>query len=204
MTELERQILVGVLLSLTIAVRLVAHHEAGGMFRTQDDGLEREGGRLVGLLLRLVFLVGGLGTMVAWAVWPALVPGNVALPAWAHALGVVLAEAGVVLLVWVHIALGVHFSGTLHLRGDHQLVQHGPYASVRHPMYTSFLLLFGGLSLLTGNLLVAAITLGSQVWTIGWRLSAEEASLAARFGEAWAHYRARTGAILPRLATPPR
>lgn len=199
MTETERQLVVGVLLTLTIAVRLVAHHTAGGMFRDQDDGLQREGGRAVGLLLRLVFLVGGLGAVVAWIVRPDVVPGGVSLPGWAHWLGVGLAEAGVALLVWVHIALGVQFSGTLHLRDDHQLIQHGPYARVRHPMYTSFLLLFGGLALLTGNVVIASVLLGSQAWTVGWRLPAEERSLASRFGEAWATYRARTGALTPWL-----
>ena len=197
MTEPERQLVVGVLLTLVLGVRAVSHAAAGGMFRRQDDGLEREGGTVVGLLLRLVFLVGGLGLLVAWIMQPQLVPGNVALPPWAHWLGLGLAEAGALLLVAVHLALGIHFSGTLHLRDDHQLVRHGPYGRIRHPMYTSFLLFFGGLALLTGNGLVALITLGSQVWTIGVRLPAEESSLKARFGPAWDEYRARTGVLTP-------
>lgn len=198
MLDETRAILVLTLLALTIGVRLVAHHEAGGLLRDQADGMAREGGTVVAVVLRLVFLVGGLGGTVAWALSPELLPGSLAVPGWAAWLGVASAVAGLVLLVWVHIALGVHFSGTLHLRDGHRLVQHGPYARVRHPMYTSFLLLLGGLSVVMGNVPLAVVLLGSQVWVLWFRLPAEEASLAAAFPEAWPAYRARTGALLPR------
>ncbi len=193
----ERQLLVGVLLSLILLVRIVSHQEAGGMFRDQSDGLEREG-RLLGYVARFAFLVGGVGGAFLWCWRAELVPLNLPLPVAAHWLGLGLVEAGVALLVWVQIALGVHFSGTLHLREGHQLVQHGPYARIRHPMYTSFLLLFTGLGLLTGNGLLAAIMLGSQVWVLGWRLPQEEAMLEQQFGDLWREYRGRTGAVLPR------
>jgi protein-S-isoprenylcysteine O-methyltransferase Ste14 len=66
-------------------------------------------------------------------------------------------------------------------------------------MYSAFLLLFAGLSLLTSNLVLAAILLGSQVWVLAWRLGAEESQLAERFGDQWHDYRRRTGALFPRL-----
>lgn len=199
MNVFERQLLVGALFGLVIAIRMVAHHEAGGFFRDQDDGLAREGGRLLALLVRLAAVVFGIGGLALWSVAPSWVPGNLELPGWTHWLGLGLTEAGLVLLIWVHTALGVHFSGTLHLREDHRLVQRGPYAAVRHPMYTSFLLLFTGFGLLTGNTLIAAVSLGSQVWVLSWRLRLEEASLEQQFGEEWTRYRARTGALVPRL-----
>ncbi|MEM7160733.1 MAG: isoprenylcysteine carboxylmethyltransferase family protein, partial [Myxococcota bacterium] len=118
-------------------------------------------------------------------------------------LALVSTIAGIVLLVWVHIALGVHFSGTLHIRGDHELVQHGPYAWVRHPMYTSFLLLLGGLSALIANAIIGAVLLGSQVWVLVARLPSEEASLAKTFPTTWPDYRRRTGALLPRWSGRP-
>ncbi|MBX2804283.1 MAG: isoprenylcysteine carboxylmethyltransferase family protein [Myxococcales bacterium] len=200
MTMEERQLAVLVVLSLTVGLRLLAHGQAGGMFRDQSDGVQAEGGTAVAVLLRLVFLAGGLGGVLAWWVDPGWLPGALVLPGWASWLGLGMAELGVLLLAWVHMALGVHFSGTLHLRDDHQLVRTGPYARVRHPMYTSFLLLFTGLSLLTGNVLIAAVLLGSQVWVLWWRLPVEEAQLAQRFGAAWPAYVARTGALLPRVS----
>lgn len=199
----ERQLAVFMLLGLVLAVRIVAHREAGGMFRDQSDGYEAEG-RLMGAIARAVFLLGGLGSVAAWLVAPQLLPLSLSLPSWTAWPALAATELGLVLLVWVQLALGVHFSGTLHLRDDHALVQSGPYARVRHPMYTAFLLILGGLSVLVGNLLVAAMLLGSQVWVLLLRLPIEEARLRQRFGPAWDEYRARTGALLPTPNTPRR
>ncbi|MEM9655769.1 MAG: isoprenylcysteine carboxylmethyltransferase family protein [Actinomycetota bacterium] len=194
-----RQLAVLILFSLTLLLRIVAHRQAGGVTRDQSDGIELEGGTAVAVLMRLLFLVGGLGGIITWMIAPDLLPGSVELPAVVHWIGIGLAEAGLVLLMAVHVALGVHFSGTLHLRGDHRLVRTGPYARIRHPMYTSFLLLFGGLSVLIANVPIAVILLGSQVWVIGWRLPKEEAQLAARFGGEWHHYRSDTARLVPRF-----
>jgi protein-S-isoprenylcysteine O-methyltransferase Ste14 len=199
MTFEQRQLAVGVLLSVVLLVRLIAHHEAGGLFRDQSDGFRQEGGRAVSVVLRLVFFVGGLLGVGIWlATGWSPVPVHVA--GWAQWLAVGMTVLGTGLLVWVHIALGLHFSGTLHLRDDHRLVQSGPYAWVRHPMYTSFLLLLGGFSVLVGDVVLAGILLGSQVWVLGFRLPHEEAQLAERFPADWPGYRARTGAVLPRMA----
>lgn len=194
-----RRLAIGLIISLVLAVRITAHRQAGGMLRDQSDGLEREGGIVVALLLRLIFLIGGLGGLTVWLIDPGLLPGSIDLPAAAEWAGVVLAEAGLILLVAVHLALGVHFSGTLHTADDHRLVTNGPYAVVRHPMYTSFLLMFGGFGLLTGNVPLALLLLGSQAWVLGVRLGREEAQLAELFADEWERYRASTGAVIPRL-----
>ncbi|MEM7339934.1 MAG: isoprenylcysteine carboxylmethyltransferase family protein [Actinomycetota bacterium] len=195
-----RQLAVLILLSIAVLIRLFAHQQAGGIQRDQSDGVALEGGAVIAVGLRLVFLVGGLGGTIAWLISPDLIPGSIDLPAWAHWFGIALAETGVVLLAAVHVALGVHFSGTLHLREDHQLVRSGPYARIRHPMYTSFLLLFVGLSLVMANVPLAVLMLSSQAWVIGWRLPIEEAQLADRFGHRWDEYRAGTGALVPTLS----
>jgi len=191
----ERRLAVGILLSLTLLVRFLAQQHAGGVMRDQSDGLAREN-RAVAWTMRLGALVALIG-VVAWLATGVVLPGSVTLPGWVHGGGLVLAEAGAVLLVWVQHALGLQLSGTLHLREDHQLVQHGPYAKVRHPMYTAFVLLFTGIGLLMQNVPVLVMMLATQVWTVGLRLPAEERSLHERFGEAWEAYRQRTGALTP-------
>ncbi|MEM9465011.1 MAG: isoprenylcysteine carboxylmethyltransferase family protein [Actinomycetota bacterium] len=196
-----RRLAVVVIITLVVAVRLVAHSQAGGMLRDQSDGLEREGGVVVGIALRLVFLVGGLGGLGVWIADPDALPGTIELPAAAQWAGLAVAEAGLILLIAVHLALGVHFSGTLHSPDDHRLVTSGPYARIRHPMYTSFLLLFAGFGLLTGNVPLMAVMFGSQAWVLGVRLRHEEAQLAERFADDWARYRSSTGALVPRFGT---
>ena len=169
-----RQLAVLILLGILLGVRVVAQKQAGGMTRDQSDGIELEGGRGVAIALRLFFLVGGVGGMVAWLVVPEYLPGNLDLPAWVHWLAIGLTGAGIVLLVAVHLALGVHFSGTLHLRDNHDLVQSGPYARIRHPMYTALLMIFLGFSLLIANVWIAVVLLASQAWILFWRLRLEE------------------------------
>ena len=192
----QRQLAVGILLSITLIVRILASREAGGLFRDQSDGLAREKGRGLAIVVRL-FALAAVGAMSTWVLTGWSLPGSVEVPPAAAWAGLAFAESGLVLLIWVHLALGVHFSGTLHLRPDHRLVTSGPYARVRHPMYTAFILLFAGLGLLIGSVPLAVGLLATQAWTVLWRLPAEEASLRERFSEDWTAYRRQTGALTP-------
>lgn len=196
MTLEERRLVVGVLFSLTLAVRILAMFQARGW--KHGDGIRREG-RWLGVVFRAFVAVVGIGGIVAWVAWPPILPLPVAVPGWLSWAALAAAEAGLVLLIAVHLALGANFSGTLHLQQDHRLVDTGPYRWIRHPMYTSFLLLLGGLAILVGDLLVGATIVASQVWVIGFRLKDEEAMMAERFGAEWERFRARRGALLPRL-----
>ncbi|MEM6640631.1 MAG: isoprenylcysteine carboxylmethyltransferase family protein [Pseudomonadota bacterium] len=194
----ERRLAVAGVLLLLFAVRLIAHRAAGGMARDQSDGIALEGGRSVALALRLTVLVFGLIPAVIWCVAPTRLPGQLDLPDITYWAALASALAGLLLLIFVHRALGRQFSGTLHLRDDHQLVTHGPYSRIRHPMYTAFLLLLGGLATLIGNAWIAVVLLGSQVWVLLVRLPLEEAQLNERFGQAWQEHCHRTGRLLPR------
>ena len=80
---------------------------------------------------------------------------------------------------------------------DHELVRTGPYAVVRHPIYTSMLgmLVATGLVQTWWPVLIAAVLIyiaGMEV-----RIRAEEALLAARFGESFVRYRASVPAYIP-------
>lgn len=59
------------------------------------------------------------------------------------------------LAMWVfrrtHKELGRNWSITLEIRDKHELIRRGPYALVRHPMYTSFLLMGVGQAFLLPN-----------------------------------------------------
>jgi protein-S-isoprenylcysteine O-methyltransferase Ste14 len=84
-------------------------------------------------------------------------------------------------------------------KNDHELVQHGPYRWIRHPLYTlgSVLLLSLGLMLTSwvvlGFALVAFVTFRFVVVPI------EERELVAKFGDAYRHYMRRTGAMTPKI-----
>src|SRR3954447_15519396 len=59
---------------------------------------------------------------------------------WVGATGLCLTVAGCAIAVWARVMLGSNWSGTVTLKRDHELVRTGPYALVRHPIYSGFLL----------------------------------------------------------------
>lgn len=63
------------------------------------------------------------------------------LSEWHHSIGgVVCLAVGLWLFYRSHADLSTNWSVTLELRENHQLITHGVYRSIRHPMYSAFLL----------------------------------------------------------------
>jgi protein-S-isoprenylcysteine O-methyltransferase Ste14 len=58
------------------------------------------------------------------------------LPDWLRGLGFGIGLFSIALVVWAQLELGRQFSPQLQLRQGHHLVTSGPYAHVRHPLYT--------------------------------------------------------------------
>lgn len=126
----------------------------------------------------------------------ALAPAGAELPL--AGAGVVLAWAGAGLNVWAKLTLGRWFSASFGVKQGHELITRGPYAIVRHPMYTGLVALGVGL----GVAYDSAITLGlALVFVVPFVLHAliEEQLFARHFGDAWTAYRARVPMLVPGL-----
>src|ERR1041384_4087118 len=54
-------------------------------------------------------------------------------------LFVLIAAAGVIFMWWARLHLGRLWSASVTRKADHHIVQSGPYAFVRHPIYTGLL-----------------------------------------------------------------
>lgn len=59
---------------------------------------------------------------------------------WLATMGVILCAAGVGLAIWARVYLGRNWGMPMSLRQDHELVTSGPYAYVRHPIYSGIIL----------------------------------------------------------------
>ena len=115
------------------------------------------------------------------------------------AIGLALAVAGVALCVWAKVHLKTNFTVTLGIKQDHALITSGPYALVRHPMYTGFLLQFlGGAVLYDSGATLLLLFLPFAVFFC-WQSAAEEKLLVDRFGDAYRRYRLTTGRLLPKF-----
>ena len=85
-------------------------------------------------------------------------------------------------------ALGKHWRIEAGLNPDHELVQSGVYGIVRHPIYTSMLLVVTATCLMLAPLYLLPTSLLLYVAGTEIRVRAEEELLAGRFGEAFAQY----------------
>ena len=121
------------------------------------------------------------------------------LPLWRLGLSV-LFLALAALLSWTAVpALGRQWRIEAGLSSDHQLVTTGPYAVVRHPIYTSMLCMLLG----TGFMITPVRTLlvASLLFIVGMeiRVRVEDKLLASRFGEQFLAYRRSVPAYVPFL-----
>lgn len=114
--------------------------------------------------------------------------------------GLSLFLTGWFLVLWARWVLGslygVSTSFAAPLQVQHRLVQHRPYAVVRHPMYLGYWLLLPGLILVYRTwtpLLFLAVCLVSFYR----RARLEDIVLAERFGQDWQAYAERTKFLIP-------
>jgi protein-S-isoprenylcysteine O-methyltransferase Ste14 len=120
----------------------------------------------------------------------------VPLALWPATLGVVLGYAGLAFTVWARFAIADNWSNVVQVKHGHELVVHGPYRWVRHPIYAGLLLMFAGTALAVGEwraVLAVAIAVGAF-----WRkLTIEENAMRGEFGDAYERYAEETRALIP-------
>jgi len=116
---------------------------------------------------------------------------------WIAMLGAILTAAGVAFAIWSRWHIGKNWSAQVTIRQEHELIRSGPYARIRHPIYTGLLLAVAGTAIAIGE--YRAIV-GFAVIAIGFVVKAkrEEAFLATQFGPAFDEHRRQTGFFLPR------
>ncbi|MDQ1707101.1 MAG: hypothetical protein QOJ88_312 [Pyrinomonadaceae bacterium] len=161
---------------------------------------KRNRGSLVGLALQ------GLSYAIVWSVHREFLTPIISGSSLREALSVVGSVIAMVVAaasVWLVIAavktLGKEWSLTARLVEGHKLATSGPYAYVRHPIYTAMLgmLTATGLAISRWQSLVAALVvfmLGTII-----RLRSEEKLLREAFGEEFEVYAQRVAALVPGL-----
>ncbi|HEV3396559.1 MAG TPA: isoprenylcysteine carboxylmethyltransferase family protein [Xanthobacteraceae bacterium] len=111
--------------------------------------------------------------------------------------GLALDLAGVAFAICARVMLGRNWSGmVMTVKEDHQLVQSGPYAIVRHPIYTGLASAILGTALTVGTL-ASYIGVAAGLTALLVRIHVEEKLMADQFGEAHAAYRRRTKKLIP-------
>jgi protein-S-isoprenylcysteine O-methyltransferase Ste14 len=131
----------------------------------------------------------------------ASIPKNINNLLWERKLplsivAVAIVLVGLFILIWARSALGVNWNANAETKEWQALVQKGPYAKVRHPMYTGLVTMVLGSAIEYGRMLGVVILV---VFIAGFCLKAlqEESILTKRYGNAYQEYKAKTKAFIP-------
>jgi protein-S-isoprenylcysteine O-methyltransferase Ste14 len=113
-------------------------------------------------------------------------------------VGVVLIWIGIAVALWARWHLGQYWSGRITIKEGHKLIRTGPYARLRHPIYTGLVLASAGTAIEVDQWRCIA---GVCIILLGFWIKArrEEALLTKEFGTEFDEHRRSTGFLLPKL-----
>jgi protein-S-isoprenylcysteine O-methyltransferase Ste14 len=171
-------------------------HQAGERVMPDHEAVEREGRGMFAVRVSLFFIL--LGWLALYAINPTWMRVlSVPFPDWLRWIGFALGLASLGFWSWTQVALGKEWSPQLQLRKEHNLVTTGPYARIRHPLYTAMFGYGTSLALVTANwfFIVFAITAMAGLCA---RVPKEEQMLIKEFGEEYQAYMQRTGRFFPK------
>ena len=115
---------------------------------------------------------------------------------WEFWIAALITAAGLLFTVWARVYLGRNWSGVVTIKQGHELIDAGPYALVRHPIYTGLLVAFIGSAVARGEWrgLLAVLIAWAALWR---KLRLEERWMTERFGEQYVAYCQRVPALVP-------
>ena len=187
---------------------LLAYSMLGILLYGIWQGTQRQAGRITGLngswlrspwfYLASASLFFGV-CYFGWSPLPWIVSPQTRI--WMLALGSLLYFPGMSFVLWGRLALGKNYFVSTgfgaQLFADHQLVTRGPFAIVRHPMYSGLILAALGALLLYFTWTTLYFACFALLLTV--RARREELALSAEFGAQWVEYCKRVPAFIPRF-----
>lgn len=151
------------------------------------------------IFILLLLLLGGFIMPVIYAATTWLDFANYTLPSWAGWLGVLLLAAGLFVFWRAHADLGLNWSPSLEIREKHELITHGIYGVIRHPMYASQWLVALAQPLLLHNWIAGFLNLLAFLPFYFLRVRAEEQMMLETFGDQYEVYMQKVGGVFPKF-----
>jgi protein-S-isoprenylcysteine O-methyltransferase Ste14 len=134
--------------------------------------------------------------LIPWLGWTTLLLWGLAV----QIVGSMLVLLSFGLHIWSRHHLRRFYTERVEVQRGHQVVNSGPYAVVRHPIFTSFFLLVIGLFLINPALTTLTVMLYT-FWDFSRAAQQEEETLGKNLPD-YAAYMAGTSRFLPRLRKP--
>lgn len=144
---------------------------------------------------RVPIMIGG---MMLWAAWHFKWLRNFVFP-WSETLawlGAGFCAAGLAGAIWSRRTLAGNWSSDVLFRQGHELIERGPYRFVRHPIYTSILMMCLGSAIAQDRAgpYVGLVFIFAGFWI---KLRQEETLLTRHFPEEYPTYMKRVKALIP-------
>ena len=117
-------------------------------------------------------------------------------PDWLRWAGCPLGITSVGLFAWAHVILGRFWSPHLQLRPSHQLITGGPYARIRHPIYSAIVGWLMSLGLVAANWTPFVFAALAALHFL-LKIQGEEKMMLEQFGDEYREYMKRTRRLLP-------
>ncbi len=112
------------------------------------------------------------------------------------AAGAAMLILGIGFAIWARVHLGQNWSGHVTLKAGHRLIRSGPYALVRHPIYTGILLAVIGTATAVDDYAgVLAVLIVAETFVR--KLRIEERWLTEEFGDEYRTYRREVKSLVP-------
>ena len=117
---------------------------------------------------------------------------------WPFWLGAAVTIVGLLFAVWARGYLGSNWSRSVTIKQGHELITTGPYAAVRHPIYTGILTGFLGMAIAISQVrgFIVCVLIFLALWL---KLRMEEQWMRSQFGDTYATYAHQTAALVPYL-----
>jgi len=198
--QMETQTIFRIILPILI-VSFVAHrgYYTRKSARPENDTLKKREEGIVSKIAGLLGMAGFL-SMVVYVINPTWLSfASLSLPAWLRWTGVGIALVGFALLQWSQVTLGKSWSDTPRMMKEQTLITSGPYRSIRHPIYTAFLLILGSTLFISSNWLIGLCWIGMTILEVVSRIAFEESLMIEYFGEQYSEYMQKTGRLFPKV-----
>ncbi len=114
---------------------------------------------------------------------------------WLQAVGLVLFLAGLALAIWARRYIGRNWGAPMSEKVDPELVRTGPYARVRHPIYSGIILAMIGTAVaISWYWLIVAALFGAY---FVYSATREERYMTGQFPDAYPAYKRTTKMLVP-------
>jgi protein-S-isoprenylcysteine O-methyltransferase Ste14 len=156
--------------------------------RSRSEGTSRIAVYIVWAGWWLLFAHGfGRGPLSRRVLEPSIATGYV---------GLVITSLGLAFAVLARLYIGKNWSPLIQVKEGHELIQTGPYAVVRHPIYSGLMLATLGTAIAYGELSgFAGFMMVVAAW--GYKSRLEEAAMAEQFGAQYEKYRSHVKGLIP-------